>query len=292
MIETLGKGAVRSTTKHHRVLPAAAEPVDWTKGSGLPRPRLIDQDQADCCVACAFSYYHWQLKGIEFSRRDLFARIALQYGAEIVAGAEAIVAHGQQTLAECPDPTPETPANMRDKSVLNAAKELEHQELEEWEVSNDIDSIASAILAYKGVGGGLEGTNEGWHNLTVPEPPKPGDSTVWGHALYFVDFHIHTNPDGTTEKCIIAVTSWPNAGIKEHHIRERYFKSGYTFNAFTLIPKNNMVIKKTANIDGEIGVFIAAPQPTDLAELNQLFGTNLVADSTGKISTDITAHKA
>jgi hypothetical protein len=49
--------------------------VDWEEGSGLTSPDPIDQAKSDCCVACACSYFHWQLRGKVFSRRDLFARI-------------------------------------------------------------------------------------------------------------------------------------------------------------------------------------------------------------------------
>ena len=139
------------------------------------------------------------------------------------------------TQAELPDPNPETPQNMRDKTGINTQDEYAYRDLNSFTVPGDIDSIAAAILAYQGVVGGVTGSNPGWQNMTVPEPPKANEAT-WGHALYYVDFHIHTNTDGTTEKCIVAATSWPNAGITEHHIRERYFASGNTFNSWTLIP--------------------------------------------------------
>lgn len=212
---------------------ASLPPVDWTKGSGLPRPPLHDQNQADACVAHSWSYYHFQLKKKEFSRRDLFARIAQKtYGANIRDGGLAIVKQGQQTQDELPDPNPENPDNMRDKSGVIAEKEADDQELNSFVINNDIDSLAQAILAYKGAVFGVTGSNPGWADLTNPRPPKAGE-TLWGHAIYAVDFHIHS--DG--QKCIIACTSWPSAGITEHHIRQDYFKSGNTFSGWTLIPK-------------------------------------------------------
>src|ERR1039458_1215447 len=119
-IDQLPKGALVdapdsrdfAAAPHLSVLP----PVDWSKGSGLRRPPLRDQNTADACVAHAWSYYHWQIKSLEFSRRDLFARIAQGYGAQIRDGGVAIVNEGQQTEAELPDPNPENPANMRDKT--------------------------------------------------------------------------------------------------------------------------------------------------------------------------------
>lgn len=251
MIDTLPKGALKDEIDSRDFkleTLGALPPADFSKGSGLPRPPLKDQNSSDSCVSHAWSYYHWQLKAKDFSCRDLFARIAQSYGAVIRDGGLAIVKTGQATTDEVSDPNPETPQNMRDTSGITAAKESSDREFDSFVMGADIDSIAAAILAYKGVVFGVQGTNEGWQNLTVPEPPKPNDvevaGKVWGHALYAVDFHMHTNTDGSQEKCIIAVTSWPSAGITEHHIRARYFATGMTFNPWCLIPKsltqNNM----------------------------------------------------
>ena len=270
MIETLPKGAIVDApdSRDFAAAPllAVLPPVDWQKGSVLPRPPLRDQGQADACVAHAWSYYHQQIKSLEFSRRDLFARIAQQYGADIRSGGWAIVTQGQQTEAELPDPNPETLANMRDKTGIDLAKELDDEEANSFIVPNDVESVARAIVAYKGVAAGVTGSNEGWQDMTNPRPPQAAE-TQWGHALYFVDFHIH----GDGQKCIIAVTSWPNAGITEHHIRENYFTSGNTFNPWTLIPKEqqSMVVKFKVNQSGKLGIMI----------LEGFTGTILFADS-------------
>src|ERR1035441_4912593 len=152
-IDQLPKGAVVdapdsrdfAAAPHLSVLP----PVDWSKGSGLSRPPLRDQGQADSCVAHAWSYYHQQIKGPEFSRRDLFARIAQQYGAGIRDGGWAIVTQGQQTEAELPDPNPETPANMRDKTGVTAVAEADDEEANSFIVPNDVESVAGAIVGAK-----------------------------------------------------------------------------------------------------------------------------------------------
>ena len=270
MIETLPKGCQidQPDTRDFAVAPflSVLPPVDWQKGSGLPRPPLRDQGQADSCVAHAWRYYHQQIKSLEFSRRDLFARIAQQYGADIRSGGWAIVTQGQQTETELPDPNPETPANMRDKTGIDLTKELDDQEANSFIVPNDVESVARAIVAYKGVVGGVTGTNEGWQDMTNPRPPQAGE-TQWGHALYFADFHIHSD----SQKCIIAVTSWPNAGITEHHLRENYFTSGNTFNPWTLIPKEQqiMTVKFKVHQNGKLGIMI----------LEGFTGTILFADS-------------
>lgn len=272
------------------ILLAAAAPVDWSKGSGLPRPPLRDQDSADDCVSCAFSYYHWQLKGKDFSRRDLFARIAQTYGAAIPDGGESIVNQGQASLADLPDPKPETPANMRDKTGLNPNQEAENQELSSFYLPNDIDATAAAILAYKGVVLGVTGSNPGWQDLVNPRPPVAGETT-WGHALYAVDFHIHS--DG--QKCIICATSWPNAGIKEHHIRANYFESGNTFNPWTLIPKEQQMNFYIVSKGNTFGLAIESPLTTEIlwakdeATLKALcanYGVVLNISATGVITAD------
>lgn len=252
-IEDLPKGAHRDPVDNrdfqvHFAAPAPV-PVDWANGSGLPRPTLIDQGQSDCCVACSWSYYHWQLRSQQFSRRDLFARIALSpvgSGAYIRDGGLALVNQGQATEVDLPDPDPETEQNMRDMTGVARAAELPWKEYNSFTTAIDIVSVASAIGLYRGVVGGVYGTNPGWADLTVPEPPLPAEMAnlnaliasgqIWEHALYLVDFHMHANPDGSQEQCIIAVTSWPSAGITEHHLRARYFSAGATFNPWTLLP--------------------------------------------------------
>jgi hypothetical protein len=251
-IQDLPKGARRDPVDRrdfsvHFAAPAPT-PVDWGNGSGLPRPTLIDQGSSDCCVACSWSYYHWQLRGQEFSRRDLFARIALSppgSGAYIRDGGLALVNQGQATETDLPDPVPETEANTRDNTGVTVVEELAWKEYNSFTTAVDIESVARAIGLYRGVVGGVYGTNAGWADLTVPESPQPGEMAnldaliasgdVWEHALYLLDFHIHANTDGSQEECIIAATSWPSAGIVEHHLRARYFTAGATFNPWTLL---------------------------------------------------------
>lgn len=282
MIDQLSKGALpdlKDERDFRLETLGALPPADFSKGSGLTRPPLKDQDSSDSCVAHAWSYYRWQLKRKDFSCRDLFSRIAQQYGAVIRDGGLVIVQTGQATTDEVSDPKPETPQNMRDATGVTAAKEASDQELNSFVVPSDIDSVASAILAYKGVVFGVTGSNPGWDErgtLTVPEPPISGETT-WGHALYAVDFHMHTNTDGTQEKCIVAVTSWPSSGITEHHIRQRYFAAGMTFNPWTLIPKsltptNPMPQIKSQAKGAERRIVLAAANQDEWKALAAIFG--------------------
>jgi hypothetical protein len=268
MIEDYGKGALPDTSdkRDFKVTPEmlGAVTVDWSKEFRQPDPGNEDQGSSDSCVAQAWSYYHHQLHPKDYSRRDLFARIALNYGAEIRAGGKAIVTQGQATRNEVPDPYPQTAQNMRDKSGVTPQAEEDDKELNYFVLpQQDINGVAWGIQNYKGVVFGVQGTNAGWQDMQNPKPPTMGEA-VWGHALYGMGFHRHS--DG--QKCIIAKSSWCNA-VKEHHIRENYFITGNTFNAWTLIPKEqqmnpNTVIYKNGS---EYHVALKAVSEQGLAEL-------------------------
>src|SRR6185503_9305343 len=117
-IDDLGKGAVKDTEdiRDFRLEIMGAAQVDWSKEFRLPEIPGEDQGSSDSCVAHAWSYYHRQLHSKDYSRRDLFCRIALDYGAQIRDGGWQTVNNGQATKDEVPDPKPQTPKNMRDKS--------------------------------------------------------------------------------------------------------------------------------------------------------------------------------
>src|ERR1051325_7522089 len=94
-----------------------AAPIDWTEEFRLPEPADENQGSSDACVAYSTSYLHWQLKGKDYSRRDLFSRIALQYGAYLRDGVKQVCTTGQQDRKECPDPQYPDPTSMRIKSL-------------------------------------------------------------------------------------------------------------------------------------------------------------------------------
>lgn len=245
-IENLPKGALPDPPdeRDYRLdALSALPPVDWAKEYRLPEPPNEDQGQSDACVSYSSSYYHWQLRRKNYSRRDLFARIALASGAYIRDGVKAIVDNGQATRNEVPDPASPTYANMRDKTGVNPQVEADDQELNYFIITDgSIDGVAAAVKAYQGVVFGVTGSNPGWKDLKNPRPPMSGEAT-WGHALYAMGYHLHSGI-----KCIIAKSSWCNS-VTEHHIKEPYFKTGNTFNPWTLIPKGqqmnpNIVIYK------------------------------------------------
>jgi len=285
-----------------------APPIDWASGSGLPRPQLIDQDDSDACVAHALSYYHWQLRNQEFSRKDLFARIADKtegLGANIRDGVNAIVEQGQALESELPDPPHEDNTNMRDQTGITGADELPWKEFNYVQPDNDIDSVARAILLYRGCVIGVYGTTIGWQNGSSPVPEPPTDDQmnnltnmmrrgiVFVHALYFVDFHMHTNADGPPEKCIIAATSWPTRGATEHHIREPYFTSGATFNPWSLIPSATVasMLQGAKLTIPEKGVLAAAPVSTVRAKRKVSPKKAKKAPARKKVSKKVTARK-
>jgi hypothetical protein len=260
-IEQLPKGALPDPIdeRDYKVTEEmlGAVNVDWSREFRLPEPPNEDQDSSDDCVAEAWSYYHWQLKRKRYSRRDLFSRIALDYGAYIRDGGKEIVGRGQATREEVNDPEPQTPQNMRDPSGTRQEFRDDDKELNYFVLpQQDINGVAWGIQNYKGVVFGVNGTNAGWRDMKFPRPPFDGESGMWGHALYAIGFHICK--DG--QKCIIAKSSWCNT-VTEHHIRENYFLTGHTFNAWTLIPKedSNMFPIKKVKINGAYGVLVDTP---------------------------------
>jgi len=246
-ITHLGKGAVRDPLDprdfkfaDHPTFGAALAAVDWNVPFFNPEPPSNDQNGSGSCVGQAWSYYHQQLKGKDFSRRYLYAIIRLpQGGANIRDGGLRIVNVGQATRDVVPDPSPETEEGMSDKTGINDTEGASDRELDSFSVAMDIDHWAAAIKAYKGIVGGLEGRDEDWTDLANPNPPPKNLISAWGHCLYFFAYHMHENPDGTKTKCVIAKSSWGDAGnTTVHHIKQNYFDSGFMFNAWTLIPRN------------------------------------------------------
>jgi len=238
-IDNLGKGALPDPPDERDFKAAeimGAVNVDWSKEFRVPEPPNQDQDSSDSCVAHAWSYYKWQLHRKDYSRRDLFCRIALpDFGAYIRDGGKETVKNGQSTKDEVSDPGFQTPQNMRDKSGTKQEFREDDKELNYFVLpQQDINGVAWGIQNYKGVVFGLTGSNPGWADLKNPRPPRFGETT-WGHALYAMGFHMH---DG--QKCIIAKSSWCKTGVTEHHIKEIYFTTGNTFSAWTLIPNNTM----------------------------------------------------
>jgi hypothetical protein len=272
-IEQLPKGAIPDPVDERDYqISFGAAPIDWTKEYRLPNPGDEDQGQSLSCVAQAWSYYHVQIRPKDFSRRDIYAQIHLpEGGAYIRDGGLRIVKNGQATRDEVPDPKPQTETNMRDKSGITAEKEASDIERDSFLIKDGtIDGVAAAIRDYKGVVFGVSGTNKGWQNMYEPNPPtSPSEPGIWGHALYAMGYHLHNS-----QKCIIAKSSWCNA-VKEHHIKQNYFDSGMTFNAWTLIPKdefmtNSLLVKK----GGEYGFYDPATSEDGLITMMRHRGIN------------------
>lgn len=277
-IENLGKGAIPDQPDGRDYqAPLGAVNVDWSKEFRLPDPPLFDQKNSDCCVSAAWSYYHWQLTGKHFSKRDLFCRIALDYGAYIRDGGLQIVKNGQADSKEVPDPSYPTPQNMRDKSGTKPEYRTDDLQANSFVLpQQDINGVAWGIKNYKGVVFGVQGDNGGWADMKYPKPPQ---IPVWGHALYAMGYHICK--DG--QKCIIAKSSWGETN--EHHIRENYFHSGNTFSAWVLIPKKYMNDHvRIINHKGTIFIGIGAKDIPQAVALGEAFGRKVEVNDKGEIT--------
>jgi hypothetical protein len=249
----LGSGAQPDTpdTRDFQLSFAnATSAFDWNSSCHLNGPQIVDQAGSDCCVACACSYFHWQLRSQVFSRRDLFARIASPThgdGAEIRDGMMAIVNQGQALESDVPDPPVEDDDNMRDSTGVTT-EELPWKEFNAVGCSNDIESIARAITLCRGAVVGLYLRNADLTSdatMEVPTAPSAYQmqnvaaqvtlNNLLKHALYVYDFHMHDNGDGQFEECLIAATSWI-WGNTVHHIRKQFFTAGATFSPWCFVP--------------------------------------------------------
>ena len=281
--EIFGNGAIpdQPDSRDYKVNNVVgASIVDWEQEYRLPEPPTFDQRGSDCCVACAWSYYHWQITGKTFSKRDLFCRIALSYGAIIRDGGLKIVKEGQADNKEVKDPLSPTASNMRDTSGTKAEYRIDDKQLNSFVLQDQtIDGVAWGIKEYKGVVFGVVGSNEGWVDKLNPRPPQFGEKT-WGHALYAFGYHLH---NGT--KCIIAKSSWKASN--EHHIKQNYFQAlDMTFNAWTLIPKESMQNDhvKIINYKGTIFIGVGAEDVAQAISLGKAFGREVQVDGQGNIT--------
>lgn len=214
--------------------------IDWSKEFRLSEPPNEDQGSSLSCVSQSCSYYHWQLTGKDFSRRDLHSRVFLpQGGAYIRDGLKQITKNGHATRDEAPDPYPQTERSMRDGSGITAEERASDIEASYFVLPNQsIDGVAWGILNYKGVVFGVKGRNIDWRDLKYPTYPPAGAPVEWGHALYAFGFG-----QDAKGKYIVCKSSWCSRGSSVHYIYENYFTTGNTFNAWTLIPKAPQKIK-------------------------------------------------
>ncbi|MCL5436069.1 MAG: hypothetical protein M1275_03230 [Patescibacteria group bacterium] len=205
---------------------AMAAPVDWSKGSGIPRPSAEDQNGSSSCVAQAWCYLFDWLRKINSTRRDLYARIFIPPagGAYGRNGGLKLVDEGITTRDEVLDPSPETESAMRVTTGTPQQRQSD-KALSIFSVGVSPDEFAQAIRDFGGVVFGVVGNWDDWRNSENPNPPT---IAKWYHYIRGFEFHIH---DG--QKCIIATSSWKNLWnadgtpnpSSEHHIKENYFNS-------------------------------------------------------------------
>lgn len=270
-IEQLGKGAIPDVPDNRDFrgeLLMGAPLIDWNKPYKLLEPPNENQGSSSSCVAQAWSYYHWQLKRLDFCRRDIYAWIFIPPagGAQIRDGGLRLIKYGQETRNFAQDPNPQDEMGMRSQAGLDPDKEKINRELASFVLFNNIDSVAAGIKNYMGVVGGVIGSNPGWQDMANPRPPASGE-VQWGHCIYFFGYHLH---DGL--KCVIAKSSWgTTGGTTVHHIKENYFESGNTFNPWTLIPRSLMTNVKLVQVsrpDGsnEFGFYLPATAEATLID--------------------------
>lgn len=252
--EKLGKGALPDLEDKRdfsfAFVAAGSAPVDWNKEYRVDNPPNENQGSSDACVAYASSYFNWQFRRKNFSRRDLFSRIALTWGAYLRDGVKTICEIGQQTRDECPDPTKPTMSNMRVKSDKPDSFGADDKGKQYFRIHHtpSIDQLAQAVRDWKGAVFGIY--TEGWTDKNYPKPAPINDG---GHALYAMGYHTHS--DG--KKCIIAKSSWCTSSHHEHHINEDHFLASKVFDGWVLVPNNPMRKRYLVNKEGKMGVLVS-----------------------------------
>lgn len=258
-IEQLGKGLLPQPDDprdyNFAFIAAGAAPIDWSHEFRLSEPPDSNQRSSDGCVGFSTTSLHWQHKRKDYSRRDLFSRIALPNGAFLRDGVKTICKVGQQTQDECPDPATPTRQNMRIKSSLPDSAGMDDLEASYFAGGESIEQVAQAVRDFGGSVFGVYGNSAGWKDKTNPRPPVAGEEDEWAHAICAFGYHMHNGL-----KCIIAKSSWCKEGHHEHHIKEDYFAAGRVFNNWVLIPKENMPNVRRYRFEdhGTLGVALKA----------------------------------
>lgn len=255
-IENLGKGALPDLYDvadfTAELTFGAVEPIVW-KTTPLGREEPVDYSQATSlsCVGCGGRNLHWSINKIQdWSRRDLYSQIYIpgEGGAYLRDVVKLICDVGNQNQAECPDPKNPTEAQMRVKSSLPASAAADGKEFGYFVVKNNtIDGVAQAIRDYGGCIFGVVGSNPGWKDKTNPRPPLAGESQ-WQHCIEGFDFFIRNG-----KKTIIAKSSWCSGAHHVHYINEDYFTAGKTFNAWCLIPKEEVSMTNSQLVKRAVG---------------------------------------
>jgi len=250
----LGKGALPDPYDYRDYTAelhfGAAEPIDWSKPFMLPEPVDFNQRSSSSCVGCGTRNLHWQLKNKDFSRRDIYSRIFISPagGAYLRDGVKLLCDVGNQTQDECPDPVNPTEALMRQKSSLPDSAGADDKEFNYFVVKNNlIDAVAQAVRDYGGCIMGVVGSNEGWKDKTNPRPPKAGEE-LWQHCIEIFGYLMRNG-----KKTLVAKSSWCGGGHHIHYINEDYFTSGNTFNAWCVIPKENLMSTNSLIVKRQIG---------------------------------------
>lgn len=291
-IDQLGKGAKpqpHDSRDYQAAVIFGFPMMDFSAGFRLPEPPDENQNGSSSCVSQAWSYYHWQLKSKDYSRRSLYSRIFLpEGGAYLRDGGKELTSTGQATRDEAQDPHPEAEMAMRYRLDITEAQEASDIEHNYFSLSNDINTLAYCIQAYKGVVFGVRGTNRSWgEDYTNPKIPAPDDYDFWHHALYGMGYHLHDE----MEECIIAKSSWCGSqpGHHEHHIKKSYFDAGGTFDAWVLIPKEEVMSNVKigirdvpGQIEKEISLVLPITSPDALVSYSKNFGITIPLTPDGK----------
>ena len=230
---------------------------DWDKGFDVEEKLNIklrheNQGSSSSCCGQGLTAYGEVLEFIEtgtikeFSSRRIYSNIYLPQGGAYIQDALKFVTKQsfvlEKDLLSYEDGNPPSEQFMRDKGNLS---ELILQDAMKWQakdyyqVGGNIDNAAIALQNGFGLYMAATGSNGGWSTGDL-KPPLSSER-MWGHAFFGKAARIRNG-----KKAIKIHNSWGNAWCLggDAWLNEDYFKSGYIWQPYVLIDKNNFNFMK------------------------------------------------
>ena len=255
---------------HLAPMVTAPETINWTEGSGTPKPPAHDQNSSGSCTQHMLGYMVYILTGVELSRRDGYSRTHQPGGgAYMWQPFDNIKKSGQYTFDQgFPDPEHQTERNMSE--IIVTTVDRRKWRVTYWRLTDtSIEGIARAIKKYKCVGAAFNVQWYTWADYENPEVPDPNRGIDGSHALCLYDYGF-----ANYAPYIRAQPSW--GGVAKHDFKSNYFQGGQSFDhyvmeieEYTMEDESNGFIELINN-KGKIGVIQYIDTPENLAYQGKL----------------------
>lgn len=230
---------------------------DWDKGFDVEEELNIklrheNQGNSSSCTGQGLTAYGEVLEFIEtgiikeFSSRRIYSNIYLPQGGAYLQDALKFITKQsfvlEKDLPSYENGSPPSEKFMRNKGNLNEVilqNAMKWQAKEYYQVSGDIDDVAIALQNGFGLYMAATGSNKGWSNENL-RPPLMSER-MWGHAFFGKTAKLRNG-----KKAIKIHNSWSEKWCLggDAWLNEDYFKSGYVWQPYVLIDKNNFNFMK------------------------------------------------